>query len=241
MADLVLLHGFTQTGASWDGVRAALPPGLAVRAPDLRGHGAAADARPVDLPAVLADLDPLIATGATVAGYSMGGRIALHLAFAHPGRLGRLVLIGASPGVADPVERAERRDADQALAGRIEAGTIEAFADEWGRSALWAGQPPEVAAAARADRLRNAPAGLAAALRGLGTGALPSLWDRLPELGTLRVDLVAGERDAKFRVIAEAMAERVSGARTHVVAGAGHAAHLERSGAVARILAEGAG
>ena len=37
-------------------------------------------------------------------------------------------------------------------------------------------------AAAHADRLRNTPAGLAAALRGLGTGALPSLWDRLAEL-----------------------------------------------------------
>ena len=68
---------------------------------------------------------------------------------------------------------------------------------------MLAGQPPDVAAAAHADRLRNTPAGLARALRGLGTGALPSLWDRLGEL-PMPVTLVVGERDEKFRAIARA-------------------------------------
>lgn len=242
MAHLVLLHGFSQTGASWERVRAELgaAAGPSARAPDLRGHGTAADERPVDLAAVLADLEAVVGPGATLAGYSMGGRIALHFALAHPGRLARLVLIGAGPGLADPAERAARRAADEALAARIEAGPIEAFADAWGALPLWAGQPDAVAAAARADRLRTSPAGLAAALRGLGTGALPALHDRLPELA-LPVDLVVGEGDAKFRAIAEAMEERLPSAVLHVVEGAGHAAQLERPGAIARILAQGAG
>ena len=39
----------------------------------------------------------------------MGGRIALHAALALPERVERLVLIGASPGIADPAEREARR------------------------------------------------------------------------------------------------------------------------------------
>jgi 2-succinyl-6-hydroxy-2,4-cyclohexadiene-1-carboxylate synthase len=233
---VVLLHGFTQTSRSWDAVRAQLPDGPSVRAPDLRGHGPAGAERPVTLPAVLADLDRVVDDGAVLAGYSMGGRIALHYALTRPGRLSRLVLIGASPGLADPHERETRRAADEALARRIEADTIEAFAPEWGSQALFAGQAPAVAAAAREDRLRNSPDGLAAALRGLGTGALEPLWHRLGEL-SLPVDLVVGARDAKFRRIAEAMEAALPGGRLVIVDGAGHAAALERPDAVARCLA----
>ena len=70
---------------------------------------------------------------------------------------------------------------------------------------MLAGQPPDVLAAVHADRLRNEPAGLARALRGLGTGALPSLWDRLGEV-SMPVALVVGERDKKFTAIAAQMA-----------------------------------
>jgi pimeloyl-ACP methyl ester carboxylesterase len=91
-----------------------------------------------------------------------------------------------------------------------------------------AGQPEWV----QADRLRNTPAGLARALRGLGTGALPSLWGRLGEL-TMPVVLIVGERDAKFRAFAERMAAAIADSELVVVPGAGHAAHLEAPVAVA--------
>src|SRR6185503_14272 len=131
----------------------------------------------------------------TLGGYSMGGRIALHTALTlGPEIVTRLVLVGASPGLADPAERAARRAADDALAARIETLDIEAFAREWGAQPLFAGQPERVAAAAHADRLRNTPAGLAGALRGLGTGVMQPLWDRLPEL-SIPVTLIVGARD----------------------------------------------
>ena len=138
-------------------------------------------------------------------GYSMGGRIALHLALAEPARVRRLVLIGASPGLADPAERARRRVADEALAEEVQASTLEAFARRWAQTPVLAGLPDDVAAEVHADRLRSTTDGLAAALRGLGTGALPSLWGRLGELA-LPVALLVGERDAKFRAVAERMA-----------------------------------
>jgi 2-succinyl-6-hydroxy-2,4-cyclohexadiene-1-carboxylate synthase len=236
--DLVLLHGFTNTGASWDEVVAALPQRYRPVAPDIRGHGTASDVQPVSLPGVVDDVATMAIGPFELVGYSMGGRLALHVALALPGRVRRLVLIGASPGIGDAAARAERLAADERLADEVEAMTIEAFADRWAQTAVLADQPPAVRAAVAEQRLRNTPAGLAAALRGLGTGALPSLWERLGELG-VPVDLVVGERDAKFQAIAREMAAALPAARVHVVAGAGHAVHLEAPEAVAEVIAAG--
>lgn len=236
---LVLLHGFTNTGASWDGVVAALPAGYKSLAPDIRGHGAAASRRPVSLQSVLADIDALAPGPFELAGYSMGGRIALAGAL-HPrlrGRIRRLTLIGASPGLDDRAQRAQRRAADERLAVEAERLDVYEFTRRWARTPVLAGQPPEVAAAAAVDRLRHpSTAGLAEALRGLGTGALPPLWERLGELA-VPVALVVGERDVKFRAVAERMAAALPHARVVVVAGAGHAVHLEAPAAVAAAIA----
>src|SRR5205807_1236916 len=132
--DVVLLHGFTHTGASWDPVVAALAERYRALAPDIRGHGAASNRVPVTLEAVLDDLAALAPPRFTLAGYSMGGRLALHAALALANRVDRLVLIGASPGIADPGEREARRVADDALAGEIEGSDIEAFARRWAQT-----------------------------------------------------------------------------------------------------------
>lgn len=272
---IVMLHGFTQTGASWEPTIAALreryrdpaagPPASAradqpplgqgvagshsggtalapvpgpppaVIAPDLRGHGTRADARPIDFATVRADVLALAPERFALVGYSMGGRIALDLALAEPRRVTRLVLVGATAGIADAEERRTRREADERLADQIEAEGVEAFADRWRRLPLFADQPPAVAEAAHAMRIGQDPAGLAAALRGIGAGVMTSLWDRLPEL-RIPVALVVGERDAKFRAIAERMAAALPNATVHVVPGAGHAVTLEAPAAVAALL-----
>jgi len=240
--DVVLLHGFTHTGASWDPVVAALAEryrGLLGRhrvlAPDIRGHGAACDRVPVTLEAVLSDLAGVASSRCTLVGYSMGGRLALHAGLALGARIERLVLIGASPGIADPAERDARRAADDALAEEIEGMSIEQFAQRWARTPVLAGQAPEVAAAVHADRLRNQPVALARALRGLGTGALPSLWERLPEI-EMPVALVVGERDEKFKAIATDIASGLPHAEVVVVPGTGHSVHLEAPRRVAAVI-----
>lgn len=250
-APLVLLHGFTQTGASWDPVREHLVGAVGDRpivTPDQRGHGTAGDVRPILLPALAADA---MAAGARAAsngsaqglgsplalgGYSMGGRAAILAAQASPGRVTHLALISTTPGIENADERAARASADAALADEFEGLGIEELADRWGAQPLFAGQVPEVAAAARADRLGNDPAGLAAALRGAGTGRMGSLWAGLPELAMPSLVLV-GERDEKFRAIGERMANALPDAEYAVVPGAGHQLPLEAPGAVAEALA----
>jgi 2-succinyl-6-hydroxy-2,4-cyclohexadiene-1-carboxylate synthase len=223
---LVLLHGFTHTGASWDRVVGGLGERYLSLAPDIRGHGSASGRTPVTLAAVIDDVLGLAPGSFELAGYSMGGRLALHVALAAGDRVRRLTLIGASPGLEDPGERARRRAADENLAGEVEQLSIETFARQWSQTPVLAGLPEAVAAAVHQDRLRSTPSGLAAALRGLGTGALPSLWDRLAEL-EMPVTLLVGERDDKFRAVATAMASRIGRARVAVADGAGHAVHLE--------------
>jgi 2-succinyl-6-hydroxy-2,4-cyclohexadiene-1-carboxylate synthase len=231
----LLLHGFTNTGRSWDGVIDSLASDGSV-APDLRGHGECSDARPITLDAVIEDVAQLAPESFTLVGYSMGGRIALHTAFALGDRVRRLVLVGASPGLRTATARAERRATDERLADDLERSTIEQFAERWASTPVLADQPPEVRAKVDADRRRNSPAGLAAALRGLGTGALPSLWPRLDRL-TIPVELVVGERDEKFLEIARKMVDELPNGRLVVAPHAGHAVHWEAPGAVAEVIA----
>lgn len=222
---------------------AALKGGRRAIAPDIRGHGSAADAVPVSLDAVVEDVSRLAPERFRLAGYSMGGRIALHAALALPHRVQRLVLVGASPGLADPAERAARREADERLADQVEQMTIEQFATSWATTPVIAQQPPAITVAVHADRLRNTPAGLARALRGLGTGALAPVWDRLGGL-RMPVTLVVGERDRKFAAIAAQMARAITAGELGevelvVVTGAGHAVHLEAPERVAAVIAGG--
>jgi 2-succinyl-6-hydroxy-2,4-cyclohexadiene-1-carboxylate synthase len=236
MPDLVLLHGFTQTGRSWQAIAHALAGRYRPATPDLPGHGDFAERRPASFTACDAYLRALADRPVTLVGYSMGGRVALHAAISLGERVRRLVLIGASPGLADAGERVARAADDAALADRIEAIGIDAFVAEWGAQPLFDGIPRGVTDFIDGDRRRNTAAGLAAALRGLGTGVMPPLWDRLGELA-MPVELVVGERDAKFRAIAERMGERIPDARVHVVPGAGHVAHLEAPDTLVELLA----
>ena len=229
---LVLVHGFTQTAVSWRPVVERLADGFEIVRPELPGHGAAADVR-LGFEAAAAAIGE--AGGrATYVGYSMGGRLLLRLALDRPALVRGLVLVGASPGVDDPAERAARAEADVTLADEIERQGTAAFLDRWLAQPMFADLDP--AADDLAARALNPPAGLAAALRHLGTGAQEPLWDRLGELD-MPVLVAAGGRDAKFAALAERMAAGIGpNARVVLIAGAGHAAHLERPDAFCDLL-----
>ena len=206
-------------------------------APDIRGHGAAATRRPIDFAACVQDAVGLTAGPFALAGYSQGARLALHVALAHPQLVTRLVLVSATAGIEDDAERARRRAADVALAAWMEADgrLMSEVADRWGAQPLFATQSPQVAAAARADRLANEPVHLAAALRGIGTGVMAPLWERLGEL-TMPVVVLAGELDEKYVALGERLAAALPRATLQIVAAAGHALPLEAPEAVAAAI-----
>jgi 2-succinyl-6-hydroxy-2,4-cyclohexadiene-1-carboxylate synthase len=230
---VVLVHGFTQTLASWAAVGKRLAERYEVIRVDLPGHGRSSGVR-VGF-AAAAGLIGAAGGPAVYVGYSLGGRLCLRLALDRPDLVRALVLIGASPGIAEAAARDERRAADEALAERIEREGVAAFLDGWLAGPLFATLP--AAAAGRAERLANTAEGLADALRRLGSGVQEPLWDRLAGLRPPTL-LVAGALDAKFAALAQAMAAAIGpSARVALVAGAGHAAHLERPAEVAGLVA----
>ena len=170
-----------------------------------------------------------------LAGYSMGGRLALQVALAAPHRIRHLVLISTTAGIRDPDRRAQRRADDEALAADLERDGIEAFAERWEQLPLWRTQSEEVRAVAREQRLAQDPAGLAACLRGFGTGTMPHAWDRLKTLN-MKVTIVVGSEDERYREIARTMHGQMSWAKVMVVAGVGHSVPLEAPGALARAI-----
>ena len=236
---VVLVHGFTQTARSWDDVAVGLDAdgGVEVVRVELPGHGGASERRPgfVEAAHVIGHEG-----GAGVyAGYSMGGRLCLRLALDRPDLVRALVLFGASPGLADADDRTDRRRSDARLAADLEANGIREFLDGWLAQPLFETMTPR--AGDLEARRTNSAAGLAYALRSLGTGSQEPLWDRLPEL-TMPVTLVAGASDAKFRAIAERMAASIGpSARTAWVEGAGHAVILDQPAACADLIADAAG
>ena len=229
---VVLVHGFTQTGRSWGPIATDLGRDHEVVLVDAPGHGGSAGVR-ADLTAGAALLGG--AGGrATYVGYSMGGRLALHLALHRPEDVAALVLLGATAGIENEEERATRRRSDEVWASELERDGLDPFLRRWLAQPLFAGLPPD--AADLDDRRRNTVDGLASSLRLAGTGSQAPRWTELPRLG-MPVLVLAGEHDERFTALGRRMAAAIGGNATFAtVPGAGHAAHRERPDAFLSVL-----
>ena len=197
---LLLIHGFTGRGTSWGDHAGAFARSFRTIVVDLPGHGRTrlpADARRASVECAADDLATILrrldAAPPHVVGYSLGARIALRLAIAHPDAVERLVLESPSAGIADASCARERRAADDALADRIERDGIPAFVADWEAQPIFASQaalPPARAARIRRIRLANRPDGPrrqparrrpgrdGAARRSAGRGPRPDAGDR---------------------------------------------------------------
>jgi 2-succinyl-6-hydroxy-2,4-cyclohexadiene-1-carboxylate synthase len=234
---VVLLHGFSGTRHAWDGVSALLDrERYRPLALDLPGHGQACDGRhPITFAGCVAAVLAAAPQRFALCGYSMGGRVALHVALAAPERLTRLVLVSCNPGIADADARAARREADEQLARELEEAPFERFIERWRAQPLFAEEPPAVGELAREDQRRNRPEAMAAVLRGLGTGSMEPLWDKLGEL-SMPVTVLTGARDSRYGALAREMLARLPDG-VSVTAEGGHGLPLENPAAVAHAIA----
>jgi 2-succinyl-6-hydroxy-2,4-cyclohexadiene-1-carboxylate synthase len=191
---LVWLHGFTQTRNSARRFRSILTKDYEVLTLDLPGHGTAARvSASLEATAALVG-EALEGRRVDLGGYSMGGRVALLVALAHPELVGRLVVVSATAGIPDPAQRAARRRRDEDLAERIERVGADAFLDEWLAQPLFASLAPDPLE--RAARSHDA-AGLADSLRRCGTGNQPWLGEALRGVAAETL-VLAGALDDKF-------------------------------------------
>ncbi len=229
---LLWLHGFTQTHRSAWRFRSILADHVDLITLDLPGHGDSRDLEG-DLEGVADMVAAVLDAPVALGGYSFGGRVALHLVLRHPDLVSRLVVLGATRGIKDPIAREERRRDDDARADRIEAVGTERFLDEWLSQPLFATMPPDPRE--RAARSGDAH-GLARSLRQCGTGTQEWLGGRLAEV-SVPVLALAGALDRKFTLEARAIASAVPQGRAETIEGAGHAAHLEQPEDVADLVA----
>ena len=238
---LVFLHAGVTDGRLWDGAMAAAAGQRSALRMDRRGFGQTrvTAARPHawvdDLCAVL---DALALPRVELVGCSLGGRIAIDAALAHPDRVAGLTLVAPSvSGAPDPVlDDASRELNDATLAARA-AGQL----DEVNRlqARLWLdgpGQPEgRVGGAARALFLAMNHVALHAAPIGELEPA-PAAWPQLEALD-VPTRLVCGDLDLPYLVQrCHQMTARIPGARHWALPGLAHLPSLEAPEVFNRVL-----
>ena len=129
---LVCLHGFLGSGSDcfpFAQELQRLRPDIQILLPDLPGHGESVTIPLQNFTARLCEtLDAAQISRTALAGYSLGGRLALAAAIEHPHRFPALIGISTTAGIENPGERKSRCEADAKLA------RLRALAAEWRRS-----------------------------------------------------------------------------------------------------------
>ncbi len=234
---LVLVHGYPLDGAMWSGVARVLAAKFRVLKPDLPGRGET----PVASGATLEDsadfLDAILAGlpgPAGVAGFSMGGYVALALARRKPAKLAALALVDTRAQADDEAGRARR---DEAIATVRSAG-VAAIADAMVPKLLTPASLGNEDLVGRLRRIimRQTPETVEADL-----AAMRDRPDARPGLASIGVPalVVVGAQDALTPPAdSEAMAAAIPGARLVTIPGAGHLTPMERPGAVAAALGD---
>lgn len=246
MVPALLLHGFLGSSADFRELAALLAGTLRADAPDWPGHGARAglrDRADYTLEAHVAGVVAWVRAQdrpGVLMGYSLGGRLLQHALARLPDLSPewRVVLVSASPGIADPAEAANRREGDAAAARLLRDSGLGPFLRYWHNQTFFRPMmslPRDRLEPILARRRSADPEGLALSLEGVGPGSVPPTHGALRDL-RCRVDLVAGEADPTYVRHAEAMAALAPRSAVTVVPGAGHAVHLERPGVLAELI-----
>lgn len=232
---LLLLHGFLGAGGDWSAFTARWRERYFCCCVDLPGHG-----RSVGVPdrfysmegcaeGLARHLAALSEQPWRMVGYSMGGRLALHLLAQGQLPIAGAVLESCSPGLEREGDRAERLARDEAWAARLETEPMADWLRAWYAQRLFASLQvqPDLLQRLFEQRGRGQPSELARALRGLTVARQASLWDRLPELAVPLL-WVAGELDPDYVAVARRAAGLSPAAGVSIVSHSGHVAHAEQ-------------
>jgi len=159
-------------------------------------------------------------------GYSLGGRIAMHMARQAPERVDHVILESAHPGLDDPREREARRNHDAEWAKRIRTGWPDVL-DAWYDQGVFASLPSELRTRLRSEKMARDPEFMARTLESLSLGRQRPLWEDLARSAS-PILFVSGEMDDRYRGIGERLAAQSGPIRHQTLPGAGHVVHREQ-------------
>ncbi len=238
---LVCLHGFLGSGLDCFPFAQELQhlrPDILILLPDLPGHGESVSIPPQNFSARLCEtLDAAQISRAALAGYSLGGRLALAAAIEPPQRFSAFIGISTTAGIENPDERNARCEADAKLARRLREESIESFLRDWWSLPIFESPKKKSAAEFLTSRRTQNPAALAEVLEKWSPGVLPALWNELPAYPGDAL-LLAGEADSKYSLLAHRMAKSFRSAKTQILAACGHRLLEEAPIELARAVAE---
>lgn len=229
---VVWLHGFL--GSSLDLLPFAkeLAPRFRSLLVDLPAHGDSALVEPKDIPDTV-DLvaEAMTSAGierAVLAGYSLGGRVALAFAARRPSRTSGLVLESASPGIVGDTARAKRIVADERRARALVEENREAFLAAWYRQSVFrslVARSADLEVMIASRRIAD-PSAMARALVNFSPGRQAPTWSILPGL-TCPILGIAGELDGKYLAVCRRIREAAHGATIATIPHSGHITHFE--------------
>jgi len=162
-------------------------------------------------------------------GYSLGGRIAMHMAELAPERVDGLILESAHPGLEDGMEREARRDHDHAWATRFRVEGRGAL-ESWYEQGVFSSLPDELRKTLIREKSNRSWESDADAMEALSLGGQRSQWEALAErIGPTL--FISGEMDERYTKVGERLA-MLSGQIRHVaLEGTGHVVHREQPAA----------
>lgn len=151
-----------------------------------------------------------------IIGYSLGGRLAMHLLIDHPTQWAGAVLISAHPGLNSIRERKQRLESDKAWAERFLNDPWDQLVHDWNSNPIFGGK------SFLTPRCENEFDRRSLSLQ-LQNWSLGNQENLLPKIQHLKMPIlyVAGEEDTKFTEIAQVFAPF---AETKIIPGASHRA-----------------
>ncbi|KAF3944586.1 hypothetical protein CMV_028957 [Castanea mollissima] len=217
---VLFLHGFLGTGEDWITAMKAISGSARCISIDLPSHGGskiqyhgAKDSAqdPTFSIEVVADIlykmiDQITPVKVICVGYSMGARIALHMALRFSDKIKGAVVIAGSPGLKDKVARDVRRAKDDSKAHLLVAYGLQLFMENWYAGDLWKSlrSHPHFNQIVTSRLQHDDVQSLAKSLSDLSVGRQQPLWEDLKHCKTPLL-LIVGENDTKFKTIAQEM------------------------------------
>ncbi len=231
---LLWLHGFMGAGEDWEALVAEHFSEYCNILVDLPGHGCSIIFDESSYSSILDNLKEQLTVMGIAAfipiGYSMGGRIALHLQQRFPQSIPALIGLSMAPGLKTDQERQQRRQADTELMNKLDQHGFTAFLEEWYKMPLFQSiyKNEKLLTTLMSARSSNDPDQLRKSIDLFGNGALPSLWQALQNMD-IPILLINGSKDSKYCNINQEMFDLLPQARQQIIQDGDHAFHLEKS------------